>query len=327
MADTDELELIRVSARHLLQTAGPAEIPDALMALGWTDVLDAGPAAAVTAVAEEQGRLRAVSPILDVVMQHAAGIADMSSTALLLPPISRRGCLSATESDGDLLVDGIALAGRGGADTFLGLTEPGIAVIDGSVLKRTPIRGADPELGLTAVTGTVDMSSTGTIAPAPAVDAALVAGRLWLASELIGLAATMLTDTIAYVSARHQFGRPIAAFQTVKHRLADVHVAITAARAGTASAWLDTTLTSATAAKCLAALAHDAASTHCHQVHGGIAFTVEHGFHGWIRRGQTLDALLGSRRDLTRFLGRSIIAAGAFPRTPQLADVQEARFS
>jgi alkylation response protein AidB-like acyl-CoA dehydrogenase len=142
-----------------------------------------------------------------------------------------------------------------------------------------------------------------------------------LASELIGLAEAMLAETIAHVSTRHQFGHPIASFQTVKHRLADVHVAVVAAKAGISTAWSDETPRSATAAKCLAALAHDLASTHSHQVHGGIAFTVEYGFHRWIERGRLLDAVLGSRVELTRNLGQALIADGAVPRTPGLVDL------
>jgi alkylation response protein AidB-like acyl-CoA dehydrogenase len=129
----------------------------------------------------------------------------------------------------------------------------------------------------------------------------------------------MLDQSVAYVSARHQFGRPIASFQTVKHRLAEVHVAVTAARAGVATAWADGTRLSAMAAKCLGARAHDLASAHGHQVHGGLAFTVEYGFQRWIERGHLLDALLGTRRQLTATLGRACIEAGVFPRTPDLA--------
>ncbi len=320
---TEEFELIRTSARHLLETSGPAEIPEALMALGWTEMLDTGPATAVTAIAEEQGRLRAASPLLDLAMQYGAGITDQSSTALLLPPLTRGGYISGRPGSDNLRVDGIALAGRQEADTFFALTPLGIVAIPASSLQRVPLGGADSGLGLTGVSGRVDLSAVRPVAPADAIDAALAIGRRWLASELIGLADTMLSSTVAYVSARQQFGRPIATFQAVKHRLASVHVAITVARAGAASAWLDGRPTSAMAGKCLAAVAHEAASTHCHQVHGGIAFTVEHGFHSWIRRGHILDALLGRRRDLTPLLGRSIIADGAMPRTPQLADLQD----
>jgi alkylation response protein AidB-like acyl-CoA dehydrogenase len=128
----------------------------------------------------------------------------------------------------------------------------------------------------------------------------------------------MLGDTIAYVMQREQFGRAIGSFQTVKHRLADVHIALCAARAGVIAAWEDGTSVSAAAAKCLAARAHRLASTHCHQVHGGIAFTVEHGFHRFIQRGHLLDGLLGTADDLVRQIGQHIVEANLVPRTPGL---------
>jgi hypothetical protein len=319
--EADERDLLRSSARHLLETVKPAEIPHALAELGWFDLLAADPAAAVTMTAEEQGRLRAATPILDLVMQHAAGVRTPPGAALLLPAPARQSDASGIDTGGALRIEGVTLAGRDQADTLLLLTAAGMVAAPAAALDLAPVVGADPELGLTAVTGHLDRRDTDPVAPAETVTAAVDAGRRWLASELVGLAASMLDQSVAYVSARHQFGRPIASFQTVKHRLAEVHVAITAARAGVAAAWADGTRLSAMAAKCLAARAHELASTHGHQVHGGLAFTVEYGFHRWIERGHLLDALLGTRRQLTGTLGEACIEAGVFPRTPGLADL------
>jgi alkylation response protein AidB-like acyl-CoA dehydrogenase len=164
----------------------------------------------------------------------------------------------------------------------------------------------------------VAASETTTVASAAAWSTALSAGRRSLASELVGVADQMLIDTIDYVLQRHQFGRPIGSFQAVKHRLADVRVAVTAARSAISAAWTDGDPVTAMAAKCLAGRAHQLAASHCHQVHGGIAFTVEHGFHRFIRRGQLLDGLLGAAHDLVRELGQHLVITGLVPRTPQL---------
>jgi hypothetical protein len=318
--DADERELLRSSARHLLQTAKPADLSGALAESGWFDFLAADPAAAVTVTAEEQGRVRAATPILDLVMQHAAGLHTRPATALLLPALAQPGDASASDAGGRLQVDGVALAGREGADTLLLLTSAGVLAVPATALQRVRVAGADPELGLTLVRGALDRGEADHVAPVAAVTAAVDAGRRWVASELTGLAAAMLNLAVAHVSARRQFDRPIASFQSVKHRLADVHVAVTAARAGATTAWNDGTRLSAMAAKCLGARAHDLASVHGHQVHGGLAFTVEYGFHRWIERGHLLDGLLGTRRQLTGTLGQTCIDAGLFPRTPDLAD-------
>jgi alkylation response protein AidB-like acyl-CoA dehydrogenase len=137
---------------------------------------------------------------------------------------------------------------------------------------------------------------------------------------LVGGAGQMLANTVEYVMQRHQYGRAIGSFQSVKHRLADVHVAITAARSGVAASWQHRDPLTAMAAKCLAGRAHQLASTHCHQVHGGIAFTTEHGFHRWIRRGQLLDSLLGTSAHLTDEIGRHLISSAAVPRVPALVN-------
>ncbi|MFG2886893.1 acyl-CoA dehydrogenase family protein [Streptomyces sp. NPDC048297] len=51
-----------------------------------------------------------------------------------------------------------------------------------------------------------------------------------LAAEAVGAAERVLERTVEYVGQREQFGRPIGSFQAVKHRLADVYVAVQAAR-------------------------------------------------------------------------------------------------
>ncbi|MBG6286997.1 acyl-CoA dehydrogenase [Pseudomonas nitroreducens] len=53
---------------------------------------------------------------------------------------------------------------------------------------------------------------------------ALTAGRIALSAELSGQAAGCLRQTIAYVSQRVQFERPIGSFQTVQHRCVDLHI-------------------------------------------------------------------------------------------------------
>ena len=64
-----------------------------------------------------------------------------------------------------------------------------------------------------------------------AVAAALTAGAALLASEQLGLAERCLDTTVEYVKNRHQFGRPVGSFQALKHRLADLWVDVTQARA------------------------------------------------------------------------------------------------
>jgi len=322
--DAAELELVRAATGQLLGRGSPAGLPAALLESGWVELLSAEPAAAAAILAEEQGRTLSAGPGLELVMLHGAGLAVDATTAVVLPTVGRPTVPPGRRVGGRLVVDGLGLAGHERATTFVVATAEGLFAVPAAALHAVARRGSDPDLGLARLQG--DLAGTGAVAvgSADAGASGMNAGRRFLAGELTGLAGRMLDDTVAYVLDRHQFGHPVGSFQAVKHRLADVRVAIAAARAGLASAFDDNTAASATAAKCLAGRAQRLAASHCHQVHGGIAFTVEHGFHRLIRRGQLLDGLLGGTDELTAELGRQLRHAARVPRTPRLREAGSA---
>jgi hypothetical protein len=321
MMDATERELVRESIRHLLTSTPPSRMATELLDSGWAELLPDDAADAVDVLATEQGRAVVAGPAVDLSMQHALGLVPNSTIGVVLPPM-RAGCtLSATRHGATRLGEGFVVDGLivGGFEraSWLVATDTGVILVPSDALEFASRAPADTTLGLHAVTSSVATDGVAT-ASSDAWISALAMGRRALSAELVGLAEQMLGDTIAYVIARQQFGRPIGAFQTVKHRLADVRVAISAARAGLNTAWEDSTALSAMAAKALAGRAVHLASTHCHQVHGGIAFTVEHGFHRFIRRAQVLTSLLGTPDDLVNQIGRRLIDNGVVPRTPQL---------
>jgi alkylation response protein AidB-like acyl-CoA dehydrogenase len=298
--DHAELALIRSSLRHALDTYEPSTVIDALLREGWAELCEAAPAQALTALAEQAGAARSAAPVADLAVLWGAGVAPDPVTAVLH--------------------DGLALAGAERAETFVLITSDGVANVPSSAITLTAVRGLDPTLGLSRAT--VDRDAGTLIGGSAEAARAVAAGRRAVSSQMVGAAEQMLADTLAYVTERHQYGRSIGSFQTVKHRLADVKVAFTAARSATRAAWevadtVDGPLT-AMAAKVLAGRAQQIASTHCFQVHGGIAFTVEHGFQRWVRRGMVLDRLLGDTDHLTREIGCQLIDAGQVPRVPQL---------
>ena len=112
---------------------------------------------------------------------------------------------------------------------------------------------------------------------------------------------------------RDQFGRPIASFQAIRHRLVDSLVAIEAADAALMAAWDVGSPTGAALAK---AIAGDSAHTvvrHCQQVLAGIGFTTEHPFHRYLRRTLVLDGLLGDAGSLAQELGDDLLATRRLP--------------
>ena len=99
---------------------------------------------------------------------------------------------------------------------------------------------------------------------------------------------------------RIQFGRPIARFQAVRHRLAETLVAIEAADAA-ARRRLVRPLADQRPRwrRRIAGRGARTAARHCQQVLAGIGFTTEHPLHRYVRRVLVLEQLFGTTRALT----------------------------
>jgi len=168
------------------------------------------------------------------------------------------------------------------------MSAPGVA--------KTPVTSLDMtrqlcDLSFDDTPGTLIASGP---AASRALDAALTAGAGILAAEQIGLAQRCLDMTVAYVKERRQFARPVGSFQGLKHRLADLWVSVTQARAASryAAACLasgagplsgDAKVAVAVAKAYCSEVAVNAAQE-CVQMHGGIGFTWEHPAHLYLKR-------------------------------------------
>lgn len=141
------------------------------------------------------------------------------------------------------------------------------------------------------------------------------AGRRAMGWWLTGTGRAMLSLARSHAVDRVQFGRRIASFQAVRHRLAETLVALDGAEATLLAAEDDLGSLLAKAAAGQAALV---AARHCQQVLGGIGFTAEHGLHRHVRRALVLDGLLGSAMELTREAGAVLRAHGSAPRLVHL---------
>ena len=144
-------------------------------------------------------------------------------------------------------------------------------------------------------------------------DAAIALGRLALGHELVGAMRTMVDLAREHALGRIQFGRPIAGFQAVRHRLAESLVAVEAADAALDGAWHDGTPLGAAVAKAVAGHRAKEVRRHSQQVLAGIGFTTEHDLHLYVRRVLVLDRVLGDARSLTRRLGEQLLADRSVP--------------
>ncbi|MFA7586784.1 MAG: acyl-CoA dehydrogenase family protein [Novosphingobium sp.] len=121
------------------------------------------------------------------------------------------------------------------------------------------------------------------------------AWRVALAAETAGLLAAALQNVSTYVSERKQFGRALATFQAVRHRLAEAQVATNGVY------WLAirAAATADAGDAALAALhAQETAQKVCYDYHqflGAMGMTLEHPLHLWTYRLKALTADLGGR--------------------------------
>jgi alkylation response protein AidB-like acyl-CoA dehydrogenase len=132
-------------------------------------------------------------------------------------------------------------------------------------------------------------------------DAACVA----LAAEQVGAAARILELTVEYSKVRVQFGRPIGSFQALKHRMADLHVLVEAARSAASAAaagQLDAAVAKSYCSEAFGTIAGEAI-----QLHGGIAITWEHDAHLYFKRAHGSAQLFGQPAE---YVDRMAVLAG-----------------
>lgn len=119
-------------------------------------------------------------------------------------------------------------------------------------------------------------------------------GALATAAQLVGAGQALLDAAVDYAKQRAQFGRVIGSYQAIKHKLADVHIAVELARPLVYGAALSLatdspdTARDVSAAKTAASDAALLAARSALQTHGAIGFTGEHDLSLWLLRVQAL---------------------------------------
>lgn len=119
------------------------------------------------------------------------------------------------------------------------------------------------------------------------------------AAEAAGAASTALDATARYTTERHQFGLPIGTFQAVKHRLADMLVAVENCRSAVyGAAWAlldhDRAARAVSLAQAVATANAVTVISAAVQLHGGIGVTWECDLHLFLRRAKALEATYGA---------------------------------
>lgn len=185
-----------------------------------------------------------------------------------------------------------------GADAVLVIADDGVSLAKPTV---TPQPVLDETRRLATVSA---IETTGSLAfagdPESAIRNLLGRAAVAVACDSIGLSEAMLSATVAYAKVRQQFGRPIGAFQAVKHACADMSVAIAVSRQLVAAAVDAVAEDHPDAVAAVAMAKSHACGTavdivgKAMQLHGGIGYTWESGIHVYLKRAALNRSLFGS---------------------------------
>lgn len=294
--DGAERDLLAATVAEAVQRP---DVDEALAQIGWLEMLAAEPVVAVEVVFRALGRADADASVLDDVVLAALGMEPGPERAAALP------CFASADTPG---TSGLATARVRTATT---LVVAG-AAIPMSAVEATPAQGIDPRLGLHAyrVEG---------VEPATAPwETAVAGGRVAVAHQMAGACRAMLDLARTHALERTQFGRPIARFQAVRHKLAEALVAVEALDAVLTAADADPGPLTAALAKASAGRAARTVGTHCQQVLAGIGFTAEHPFHRYLKRTMVLDGLFGRADDIVRDVGHQLLGDRRVPTLIEL---------
>ena len=266
---------------------------DSLADVGWLDMLAAETDIAIDVVFTAIGRANAAIDVLDDVIVHGLGLTPRNDLAVLLP----NGLSTARIARaGEVIVEG--------------------RVVPVDNVEIEPVRGIDPSLQLSRV----DVACAGEqlTLDRGAWERATALGQRALAHQISGACRAMLDLARTHALEREQFGRPVARFQAVRHRLAEALVAIEALDAALVAAADEQIPQTAALAKAIAGRAARTVGGHAQQVCAGIGFTTEHPLHNYLKRTMVLDQLLGSADELTLEIGRELLAKRAVPALIEL---------
>ncbi len=180
---------------------------------------------------------------------------------------------------------------------------PAVVVVPGDAVKVTPIDSLDGSRhhGHVVLDG-VELPSDRVLARTTtdtlrdAVEEATVA----LALETVGVCSALFDQTLDYAKQREQFGVPIGSFQAIKHKFADLLIAVERARSIGYYAALcvaerdERRHVAVSAAKAAAGDAEARCSKEGIQIHGGIGYTWESDVHLYVKRAKVNDMCLGN---------------------------------
>ncbi|WP_238006474.1 acyl-CoA dehydrogenase family protein [Dactylosporangium sp. AC04546] len=270
---------------------------DQLNEFGWSELSEEDPVGARRLLFREQAVARVEVGALDHHMIERLGSADVLPNAVL----HSAGTGSRRERDA-VEVDGVVMSPAPLKSLLVAVDEEAY-VVAASGLETERVEGLDPTRGLRRVSGRAEIVAS---LDAEAWEGALGLGRRCLAHENIALARAMFDLAHEHVQSRIAFGRTLSSYQAVKHRLADVRIAIDAAEVVAQAADADESSLTSACAKLAADQSAGVAARQSLQVCGAMGFTWEFDLHTYLKRALQNQALLGRPAELEREIGQRL---------------------
>ena len=266
-------------------------------------------------VALQSGRSLSGAPFLTASFGAARAILDHGDAAnrqRWLPQLASGDAIGAVAFAEDQQVVGRGIEFSGGSLTgikssAIGGTRADLAIVTASDRGETGLVLAELSGVVRRVVDSFDNSRCAAdlafsatpateLARGPAAEAAalhiLALQAVATAHEQTGGAEKLLETARDYALTRRAFGQPIGAFQSVKHRIAEMYALVELARAGAVHAasreGQADFIKAAAAARIQATDSYDTAARDCVQIHGGIGVTWEAGLHLHMRRARSL---------------------------------------
>lgn len=266
-------------------------------------------------VALQAGRSLSGAPFLTANFGAARAILDHgpeTSRQQWLPPLASGDAIGAVAfaEEQEVIGRGVGFSGgtlTGIKSSVIGGTRADLAIVSASdggqtVLALAELSGVERRIidsfdNSRCAADLVFAATPATeLARGPAAEAAaldiLALQAVVTAHEQTGGAEKLLETARDYALTRRAFGQPIGAFQSVKHRIAEMYVLVELARAGAVHAasreGQADFIKAAAAARIQATESYDTAARDCMQIHGGIGVTWEAGLHLHMRRARSL---------------------------------------
>ena len=261
----------------------------------------------VVAAGSDEQRERFLRPVTTgavgtVAVAERSGSWDLARVQATAQPVDGGYVLSGTKhlvTDADRateIVVGVRIDG-----------DPALVVVPGSAVAPVSIPTVDATRPLwTVCLDGVWVDADRVLADPHSFAAVVDLATVALSVELVGTCSTIMTIALDYAKVREQFGVKIGSFQAMKHKLADMFVALEAAQAtayyGVAAiAGLEPDdpkrSLAASMAKSLAGDCQRRVSQEGIQTLGGIGYTWEHDVHLYVKRSIASAALLGTTEE------------------------------